>query len=322
MEITFNHLLGLSVILIVIFFYGSLLNNSSPLADIVNKNKNSFIKPENKLYYLFHNISSGKKISLKGNCQTNYYTEFTVPTDLKVYLKKSLTDILGTIHDISQSLFSVNQITNIYEQTDEMKNTRYILKTTITDINEYYTVSLVVDLVYYKQELYINYIHVDTASNSTLINNYDRMDSNIRMGILDNKDTFTDNIRILLDEHYDAGFDLINIYPDKDANIDGALSVNSFSNYYFPANMSSASIKQYEDNGLDGLVKSFLPQNITSVQAPSFCSKEDINWDMTASNFSSEKSDSCIMNNNQTISNYNVPWQGPGLFFDRSGVRF
>ena len=68
------------------------------------------------------------------------------------------------------------------------------LKRTITDINEYYTVSLIVDLAYYKGEMYINYIHVDTSSNSTLINYYDRMDNNIRMGILDNKDTFSDNI--------------------------------------------------------------------------------------------------------------------------------
>ena len=43
---------------------------------------------------------------------------------------------------------------------------------------------------------------------------------------------------------------------------------------------------------------------------------------MTGANFSSEKSSSCIMNNNQTIAKYNVPWQGPGLFFDRSSVRF
>lgn len=322
MEININHMLGFTVILIFILFYLSLLKNPSPLSDTVNKDKNSFIKPENKLYYLFHNISSGKKIALKGKCQTNYYTEYTLPTDLKVYLKKSLSDIFETIHDVSQTLFSINQITNVYEQIDSSDNRRYILKVTITDINEYYTVSLIVDLAYYNGEMYINYIHVDTSSNSTLINYYDRMDNNIRMGILDNKDTFSDNIRILLDEHYTSGFELINIYPDKEANIDGTLSMNSLSNYYFPSNMSNDSIKQYEDSGLDGLVKSFLPQNITSVQAPSFCNKEDINWDMTGANFSSEKSSSCIMNNNQTIAKYNVPWQGPGLFFDRSSVRF
>ena len=322
MEITFNHLLFSLVIFIVFLFYLSLLTNPSPLSDTVDKDKNSFIKPENKLYYLFHNISSGKKLTLKGKCKTNYYTEYTLPTELKVYLKKSLTEIFETIHDISKSLFSINQITNVYEQIDNNDNRRYILKTTITDINEYYTVSLIVDLIYYRNELYINYIHVDTASNSTLINNYDRMDSNIRMGILDNKDTFTDNIRILLDENYNNSFELVNIYPDKEANVDGSLSISSLSNYYFPSNMSNESIKQYEENGLDGLVKSFLPQNITSVQAPSFCDKEDINWDMTGSNFSSEKSNNCISNNNQTIAKYNVPWQGPGLFFDRSGVRF
>jgi len=322
MEIKFNHILGITTILIVIIFYLSLLKNPSPLSDTINKDKNSFIKPENKLYYLFHNISSGKKISLKGKCITNYYTEYTIPTDLKNYLKKSLTEIFETVHDISNSFFSINQITNVYEQIDESDNRRYILKTTITDIKEYYTVSLIVDLVYYNQNMFINYIHIDTSSNSTLINRYDRMDSNIRMGILDNKDTFSDNIRILLDDHYNSGYDLINVYPNKDANVDGVLSISSFSNYYFPSNMSNDSIKNYEENGLDGLVKSFLPQNVTSALAPSFCNKEDINWDMTSSNFSSEKSSSCIMNNNQTIAKYNVPWQGPGLFFDRSGIRF
>lgn len=322
MEIKINYILGIVFIIIIILFYLSLLNNSSPLAHTVNKDKNSFIKPENKLYYLFHNISSGKKLTLKGKCQTNYYTEYTVPTEIKTYLKKSLTEILNTVHDVSKSLFSINQITNVYEQIDSKDNRRYIFKTTITDINEYYTVSLIIDLIYYNKDMYINYIHVDTSSNSTLINYYDRMDSNIRMGILDNKDTFSDNIRILLDEHYNSGYDLINIYPDKEANIDGALSISSFSNYYFPSNMSNDSIKHYEENGLDGLVKSFLPQNITSVESPSFCSKDDINWNMTATNFSSEKSSNCIMNNNQTTAKYNVPWQGPGLFFDRSGVRF
>ena len=322
MEITFNHILGTSGVLILILFYFSQLNNSSPLSNTIDKDKNSFVKPENKLYYMFHNISSGNKISLKGKCKTNYYTEYTLPTDLKNYLKKSLTEIFDTIHDISKSLFSVNHITNVYEQIDEIDNRRYILKTTITDVNEYYTVSLIIDLVYYREQMYINYIHVDTSSNSTLINNYDRMDSNIRMGILDNKDTFSDNIRILLDEHYNSGYTLVNVYPEKDTNIDGVLSLESFSKYYFPSNMSNDSIKQYEESGLDGLVKSFLPQNITSVQAPSFCNKEDINWDMTASNFSSEKSNNCVMNNNQTIAKYNVPWQGPGLFFDRSGIRF
>lgn len=322
MDITFNHILGFIIILIIILFYLSLLNNSSPLAHNVNKDVNTFIKPENKLYYLFHNISSGNKITLKGKCESNYYTEYTIPTELKNYLKKSLTEIFETVHDISKSLFSINHITNVYEQIDKMDNRRYILKTTVTDINEYYTISLIIDLVYYRQQSYINYIHVDTSSNSTLINNYDRMDSNIRMGILDNKDTFSDNIRILLDDHYNSGHNLINVYPDKETNIDGVLSLESFSNYYFPSNMSNDSIKQYEENSLDGLVKSYLPQNITSVQAPSFCNKEDINWDMTGANFSSEKSLNCIMNNNQTIAKYNIPWQGPGLFFDRSGVRF
>jgi hypothetical protein len=321
MDINFNHILCVTVILIIILFYLSLLTNPSPLSDTVNTDKNSFIKPENKLYYLFHNISNGKKLSLRGKCLTNYYTEHTLPTELKNYLKRSITEILETIHDVSNSLFSIDRITNVYEQTDNNSNSRYILKTSVTDVNEYYTVSLIVDLIYYNGELYINYIHVDTASNSTLINNYDRMDSNIRMGILDNKDTFTDNIRILLDEHYNSGYELINIYPDKDANVDGTLSINSLSNYYFPANMSNESIKYYENTGLDGLVKSFLPQNITSIQAPSFCNKEDINWNTTGP-LSEEHSSSCIMNNNQTIAKYNIPWQGPGLFFDRSGIRF
>ena len=134
MEININHMLGFTVILIFILFYLSLLKNPSPLSDTVNKDKNSFIKPENKLYYLFHNISSGKKITLKGKCQTNYYTEYTLPTDLKVYLKKSLTDVFETIHDVSQTLFSINQITNVYEQIDSSDNRRYILK---EDYNRY-----------------------------------------------------------------------------------------------------------------------------------------------------------------------------------------
>ncbi len=317
-----NHLIVSMAVLICILFYLSLLTNQSPLAHTVSREKNSFIKPENKLYYLFHNISSGNKITLKGKCQTNYYTEYTIPTELKSFLKKSLTEILETMHDVSSSLFSVNQITNVYEQIDTNDNRRYIMKTTITDAKEYYTVSLIVDLVYYRGQIYINYIHVDTSSNSTIINQYDRMDSNIRMGILDNKDTFSDNIRILLDEHYNNHYDLVQVYPETDANVDGVLSIQSFANYYFPANMSNESIQQYETNGLDGLVKMFLPHEITSVEAPTFCSKEDIDWDSKAANFSSEKKPSCILNNNQTISKYNIPWQGPGLFFDRSGVRF
>ena len=317
MEITFNHLLFALITLTVILFYLSQLKNKSPLADNINKDKNSFIKPENKLYYLFHNISSGKKLTLRGKCNTNYYTENTLPVELKDYLKKSLTEILDTIHGVSSSLFSINQITNVYEQIDANDNRRYILKTNITDVNEYYTVSIIVDLVYYRKDLYINYIHIDTSSNSTLINNYDRMDSNIRMGILDNKDTFSDNILILLDEHYNHGYDLINVYPDKEATVDGALSINNLSNYYFPSNMTNESINYYEDTGLDGLVKSFLPKNIVSVTNPSFCNKEDINWDRKLPD---EKK--CIMNNTQTIATYNVPWEGPGLFFDRSGIPF
>ena len=87
MEITFNHLLFALITLTVILFYLSQLKNKSPLADNINKDKNSFIKPENKLYYLFHNISSGKKLTLRGKCNTNYYTENTLPVELKDYLR-------------------------------------------------------------------------------------------------------------------------------------------------------------------------------------------------------------------------------------------
>jgi hypothetical protein len=320
MEITLNKLMVGMVILIAYFFYLAQLHTVSPLSATVNKDKNSFIRPENKLYYLLHNISSADKITLKGKCQSNYYTEYTVPTELKTFLKKNLTNILNTVHDISQSMFSVNNITNVYEQIDSSGNCRYIIKTTITDIKEYYTVGVIVDIIYYKQQMYINYIHIDTSSNSTLINNYDRVASNDTLAILDNKDTFSDNIRIILDEHYTTNYDLINVYPEEDTNTDGVLSLDSLANSFFPANMSNESIKQYEDNGLDGLVKGFLPQEITSVVDPSFCNKESLDWGISGTNVSTNSK--CIASTNQTIAKYNVPWQGPGLFFDRSGVMF
>lgn len=315
-----TYLIGILCLLIIIFVYHMRLNNGkTPTKTILNSTNNAgFVKPEHNLSFLLHNLSSGDKITLEGECEINYYTEHTTPTLLKFEIKKIMNHILNKIHDISHDTFSIDDILNIYEQIDIYGNKRYIIDSRILNVTSYYTIRLIFDIVVYNSDIYINYIHINTASSSNLINRYDRVDKQNGAAILDNVDTFGDGIRNILDGFYIPNFNVVGIEDDSNYKIDNVLTLNSMSKFYFPSSVNNSSIKSLEEKNLDGLVKMYVPQDISNIESVNFCNKETNEWNHQGYNLKNNKE--CPFQNNQTTSVFNRPYNRPGVLFNRSGI--
>ena len=313
------------LILVIIFFMNkSQLHRDNHMIQNthIEYNEPNFVKPEHKLYYLLHKISNGDKINLEGECEINLYTQYTLPAQLKTKITNLVNHIFEKLYMISSTLYYVQDVNNVYEQIDSYGNKRYITDLTLHAMKGYYSVKLIIDIVLYNNEVYVNYIHVNTSSYNNIINRYDRVTST-NQGVLDYVDTFNDNVRNLLDDHYSGNYKIIGISPtskDSDYSIENVLSLNSLLKLYLPSTTSSSTSEELQKKGLNSYLEMYFPPEINNIQSPSFCNKYKNNWNTLSTKLDDIhiNDTTCLANLQQTTTEYNQPWQGPGLFFDRS----
>ena len=288
------------------------------------KNKNptniGFVKPEHRLLNILNNISSGSKIKLSGTCSQYIYNKNTIDQDLNEKLTYLVKDIIGTINKISENSYFIKKIENVYCLIDRKANQRYIVDFFIYDVENYYTTRMISDIVIVDDEIYLNYLHVQSASNSTIINNYDVKFNSI--GILFDSNMFHEDLSKIFDNYYSSSFKVVGV---NDSNLEYSkedltevLTLNSLKNSYIPSNISPNSYKDLENKGLNGYLDMYLPENQNMIKSKTFCDKYKLEWDKYGIKNENDNTDkNCYLNNNATISEINEPYFAPGVVTKR-----
>ena len=128
------------------------------------------------------------------------------------YIFKGLKDYAPfmTAHNIEKS-FSIDE-TNIETfkhnhgsidvQTYRINNFAYS-----TDIKNFYEIRILIDFVIIKNDIYLNYIGEDFASNDNIINRYDYTMTNT--GYLENRNQIKNNMKQIVDGYYRKYYNII-----------------------------------------------------------------------------------------------------------------
>jgi len=293
------------VLLVLIVYYIQLKRDHKSRKHITDES--GHVKPEHLLYDVLKQFSSGDKIYLAGQCQVNLYSKHIIDVTMKQKFTTLLNQIFTSVYGITQRLFRVQELNNIYEQIDKKNNKRYVIDATLNSVSNYYTARVILDIVVINNEVMVNYINVNDASNNNIIDKYDVVYED--QGILLNHNNFTSNIRSLLDTEYKKHHTLISLQSDKldskNYNLENVLSLNSLLKKYLPSTLSSNSEDNFKMKGIDGQIEMYLPPSITTAKSPQFCNKY-----LNGGN--------CTLNQNSTQTEYNQPYMAPGQFFNRS----
>lgn len=298
-----NKFIILLFLVIVVYIISMNRINSIPNPKPTPDNS-GLVKPEHKLRDVLNNYSSGDKVSIQGDCGVNMYTRYLIPVDIKQYFTKLLNQIFKGVYDITHHLFIVQEINNIYEQLDGRGNARYIVDGKLHSNNNHYTVNVILDIVKLNNEVYVNYITTNHASNNHIINRFDMVYQD--QGILNQVDTFTENIRALLDNKYLEMNRLIDVNTATNSNysLDSVFSLKSLKSRYYPATVSNSTIKNMNMKGVDGLMENYFPPDLSTISSQQYCQKLD--------------GQACVFDHYNTATEYTQPYMVPGLFYDRS----
>ena len=307
------------LILIVIVFYFLQMNQNIDLPYFNSKEDTTtgFVKPEHRLLKILNTISSGSKITLDGKLNSYIYNKNTIDRSVEDRLSAIIKELIGKINTISNNDYYIKQIENVYGLTNQNGNQRYFIDFFIYDVKNYYTIRCISDIVIVDNEIFINYLNIQTGSNPTILNKYDVKFNDT--GILFEGNMFKENIDSLFDSFYRGSFEVISV-PETSleySNIDltSVVSMNSIRNLYYPAAISQDTINDLNKKDLSGYVEMYLPQNQTNIKSPMFCEKYKIEWDSYGiPNISDNKDNNCYVNDNSMRATINKPINPPGLF--------
>ena len=310
-------------VLIIIFYFTQMKNNyvDTPLINKLSDNKNStnigFVKPEHRLLKILNSVSSGSKIKLDGKLAAYIYNKNTIDKSVEDRLSAIAKELINKINAISKNDYYIKQIENVYGLVSRNKNQRYFIDFFIYDVKNYYTIRLISDIVIIDNEIYINYINLQTGSNPTILNKYDVKFNDT--GILFDGNMFKENVDQLFDSFYRNSFEVISV-PETTleySNIDltSVVSMNSLRNLYFPASISPETVNELEKKDLSGYVEMYLPENQINIKSPMFCDKYKVEWNSYGiPNLSDNKDSNCYVNDNSMEKQFNEPINPPGLF--------
>lgn len=316
-----NIVIGFILVLLFVFYNlkmdNGLVENGAQPEKVKNATNLGFVKPEHRLLKIFSSVSSGAKIKLEGICQKYIYNKNTIDKSVEDRLTAIMKELINTINKIAQNDYYIKQIENVYGLISCDGNQRYFIDFFVYDVKNYYTIRLISDIVIIDNEIYINYLNVQSGSNPTILNKYDIKFNDT--GILFDGHMFKENIDALFDSFYRQSFRIIGVRKtDLDyTNLDftEVVSMNSLRNMYFPSAISRDTVDELEKKDLSGYVEMYLPENQLNIKSPMFCDKYKIEWDSYGVENSNNLTDkNCYVNQNSTQTVFNEPTNPPGLF--------
>ena len=321
-----NIVIGFIVALLFVFYNLKMDNGLVENGILPNKIKNAtnlgFVKPEHRLLKIFSSVSSGSKIKLEGICQKYIYNKNTIDKSVEDRLTAIMKELINTINRIAQNDYYIKQIENVYGLISCDGNQRYFIDFFVYDVKNYYTIRLISDIVIIDNEIYINYLNVQSGSNPTILNKYDIKFNDT--GILFDGHMFKENIDALFDSFYRQSFRIIGVRKTdlEYTNLDFSevVSMNSLRNMYFPSAISRETVDDLEKKDLSGYVEMYLPENQIDIKSPMFCDKYKATWNSYGIENSNDLTDKdCYVNQNSTQTVFNEPANPPGLFNNQRG---
>lgn len=296
----FKFMLAIILCIIIIHIYF----HQTSTTDIFNSDSSEslgFVKPEQRLYKIFSKISSGSKIKLNGQCTKYIYNKNTLDQNMNTNIIKLLKKMLSTINHISSQEYYIKNIENVYCLIG--RNQRYIVDFFLYDVNNYYTIRIISDILVIDGDIYINYINTQNGSNPILLNNYDIKFNT--SGILLDANMFHENIEDLLNKFYAKNFTVLSVNNDSNLeytsnDLSGVYNVNSLYNLYFPTNVSNKTLGDYNKKGILEYNENYLPPNQKTIYSQNVCNDN-----------------SCVINNYSTQRINNEPYNAPGVVYNR-----
>ena len=167
-------LIFLIIILLTVLF---IIKRTSTTKD-VDLNKDTVVEEENiflnvedtSLSNVMNNISRGDKLILLNVSEKWSVTKDTISHELNSKVMNIINNILKSISEITGNLYYSKTIENMYVMKDMSNNYRCILNSFIYDVNNYFTIKLILDIVSVDEEVYINFIDLDVSSNDNILN--------------------------------------------------------------------------------------------------------------------------------------------------------
>ena len=257
------------------------------------RNTTDFNDPSFKFFKALNDIKSSDKIVLDNVVSKCYLTLQTIDQDLKAKIINILKRVISDLNNIlSKDEYFINDIEGLYIIKDNKNNYRIITSSMIHDVKNYYSVKFLMDLVFFNNEYYLNYLNIDERATNNILNSYDVRQVDFSKGILFNHDMVNEDLEDTL----------INIYTTNN-NI---LDIKNIKNM------------KYNFFKLDDLSKYYLPEGVPNMYSPSFCNKyNEKQWDSNGNPIENNNiPESCIENNNTLTKIMNEPYDAPGVLND------
>ena len=272
------------------------INNLNNYAEIDNYDhlhmRSNFVKPNNKMHHLFKHISQKNKIELSSSGIERMYTKLTIDEQLLYFIKYLINNIIKKTKKIKNGVdYYLKDIVELYQQVDTNGNQRYIVNCFIYDIKNFYEIRILIDFVIINNDIYLNYIGEDIASNDNIINRYDYTMTNT--GYLENRNQIKNNMKQIVDGYYRKYYNIIGYdAPTLD-----------YSHYI------SKLDTVYKFN-IGDLTKYYVPPEIPQLYSQEFGENHGNDWD--ESGVKIDTGNNYLANNNSAYSQPNVPLDSPG----------
>ena len=281
-------LLAILTFIFILFYCLNEMNNKNfktvEVFGEIKKEKTKEMK-KNRLASLLNDISSADKVILENITEEWIMNKDIIDEALNGKIKSIIEDILESLSNVSNHIFYVNNIENMYVMKDENGNFRCILNCFIFEVQKFYTIKLAMDIVLYEGETYFNFIDIDESSVASILDKYDIKYEG--SGILVNHDMFDKNTKDILDNYYYNNYDVV-FLNNKHIDVDKTtlFTISQLKNSHLPSN---------------------IPRDPNH---PYFCNKSKRTWDNKG--IKDIGGEICISNNNTYGSIPNTPTNGPG----------
>lgn len=191
--------------------------------------------PVTNIFINLEKIANSEKVTLENVTERFIMNRDIIDKELEMKTIDMLTKIINNIGFIDN--YHIQEIDSMFVMKDDKKNFRNIIMFTMYDTYNYYTMKLMIDIVYLDNVYIINYININPSSVNNIMNQYDMVWNN--QGILSNYNMFDENIDVRMDQYYKDNFKLINIDPVyfHDTQVVNAFTIKEHTLHYYPANV-------------------------------------------------------------------------------------
>ena len=295
MKIIYPIIVIISLFVCYHFFKKSKLINNSLNNKVVEcfNNTTDFNDPQFKFFNVLNDIKTSDKIILENVQSKCYLNRQTIDTDLKTKVNNILKRVITDLNNILQkNEYYVNDMEGLYIVKDDKNNYRIITISMLHDVKNYYSVKFVMDLVFFNNKYYLNYLNIDERATNNILNTYDVRQVDFSKGILLNYDMVNEDLENTLN----------NLYESNNRILDFKDIQNTKYNFF----------------ELDNLSKYYISENTKNLYSPSFCDKyNEKQWDSNGNPVENNNiPEACIANNNSLTKILNHPYDAPGVLND------